>query len=200
MSRSGCDSCTSATRRTSIRTACRRLTRWSGPRSALMTRTSTGSSFPVRTPVSTTCERQPGFEPGTSTMATSRSAKLSYNRVDLSGFEPPTPGLPNRCATAAPQAQTAQNPYGLRTLHRVSLSGAPRRTRRTGHEGCPTWGVVRGVGFHMPSAVEFSKFIATGRSRDVVHGQQESDPRLPVLETGALPVELRPYVDIKGSE
>src|SRR6185437_8191186 len=49
MSRSGSASCTTATWRSSIRTACRRLTRCSGPRSALSTSTaSTVDHLPHR--------------------------------------------------------------------------------------------------------------------------------------------------------
>jgi hypothetical protein len=69
MSRSGSASWTSATWRHSIRTACLRLTRCSGPRSALRTRTTlTGITSFVR-PAAVDVERLTGFEPATFTVA-----------------------------------------------------------------------------------------------------------------------------------
>lgn len=45
----------------------------------------------------------------------------------------------------------------------------------------------------MPSTVKLRICNAAGRSRDEKQGRQDSNLRPSVLETGALPVELRPY-------
>lgn len=49
------------------------------------------------------------------------------------------------------------------------------------------------TGLVMPSTVEFSTHIPAGRGLRLTHGRQESNLRHPVLETGALASELRPY-------
>lgn len=54
--------------------------------------------------------------------------------VDLGGFEPPTPGLPNRCATAAPQAHLRPDPTS-RTWCLLLGEQAGCRLPRSGRPG-----------------------------------------------------------------
>jgi hypothetical protein len=59
----------------------------------------------------------PGSEPGVPPVA---PARIELSNVDLGGFEPPTPGLPNRCATTAPQAHLG--PFSFSMPSTVELS------------------------------------------------------------------------------
>jgi hypothetical protein len=72
----------------------------------------------------------------------------------------------------------------------LRITRPPADLPTAGHDVDAAHG-VRGVG-HVPSAVEFSMSDAAGGAGARAHGQQELNPHLPVLETGALPVELHP--------
>jgi len=105
--------------------------------------------------------------------------RLRY--VDLSGFEPLTPGLPNRCATncaTSPKSGTPES-NGVSRAPKAHGLPSPSFRMRPDHPGSyrPLWSFQRSM---PPTSV------------GATHGQQESNPHPPVLETGALPVELHP--------
>ena len=77
---------------------------------------------------------------------------------------------------------------------RLPRSGSPGRRRNCRRPGLMSARRtdVRRAGA-LSSTVEFSKSDTAGNAGASTHGQQELNPHLPVLETGALPVELHPY-------
>jgi hypothetical protein len=108
-------------------------------------------------------------------------------RVDLDGFEPSTPGLPNRCATCC-----ATSPYGsgsrsAKTVNRrLPVPGPSRRgTHDRAAPGNTSKPARTGLLEYVPSTVELTQNNSTERIQGT-HGRQDSNLQPSVLETGAL--------------